>query len=124
MVTESLYALSRIATMSAFTGILGWVKGRIRALSIGGVKIESIGSAAGCHMGSLSRVTLDQVRIDCMMNVYCECGRIVWLDRSAMCLKLRIGKKLECTSCRNKRISDEIEILDRHFDGEDIFEDL
>lgn len=100
------------------------MRSRIGALSIGGVKIESTECVAGRHIDYLSRVTLDQVRIDCMMNVYCECGRIVWLDRSAMRLKLNMGKNLECTSCRNKRISDEIEILDRHFDGEDIFEDF
>lgn len=64
---------------------------------------------------------MDRISIDRMMNVYCDCGRLVWLDRSAMDLKLSIGKPLECTICRNRRISDEIELLDRHFDGEDIF---
>lgn len=38
-----------------------------------------------------------------------------------MDLKLSIGKTLECTQCRNKRISGEIELLNRHFNGEDIF---
>lgn len=62
---------------------------------------------------------MDRIRIDGMMNVYCECGRIVWLDRSEMGLKLSIGKKLECTYCRNRRISEEIDSLNRHFSGED-----
>ncbi|MGE0015035.1 MAG: hypothetical protein AB7S83_02470 [Candidatus Methanomethylophilaceae archaeon] len=62
---------------------------------------------------------MDMIRIDGMMNVYCECGRIVWLDRSEMGLKLSIGKKLECTCCRNRRISEEIDSLNRHFSGED-----
>ena len=38
-----------------------------------------------------------------------------------MSVKLSMGKPLECTKCRNKRISEEIELLDRHFNGEDIF---
>jgi len=67
--------------------------------------------------------TLDNIRIEGMMNVYCECGRIVWLDRLEMGLKLRIGKSLECITCRNKRISDDIDTLNRHFNGENIFED-
>lgn len=69
------------------------------------------------------RETLDDVNVESMMNVYCQCGRIVWLDRLVMSLKLRIGKNLECTTCRNIRISNDIDILNRHFEGEDIFDD-
>ncbi len=66
--------------------------------------------------------TLDSIRIESMMNIYCKCGRIVWLDRLEMDLKLRIGKSLECTTCRNIRISDDIDTLNRHFNGENIFD--
>ncbi len=78
-------------------------------------------SLAGRRTNKIMEGTLDKVSIDYMMNVYCECGRLVWLDRSAMNLKLSIGKPLECTRCRNKRISEDIDLLDRHFNGEDIF---
>lgn len=78
-------------------------------------------SLAGRRTNKIMEDTLDKVSIDYMMNVYCECGRLVWLDRSAMNLKLSIGKPLECTRCRNKRISEDIDLLDRHFNGEDIF---
>ena len=34
-----------------------------------------------------------------------------------MRLKLSLGKELECMSCRNARISREIDALNDHFDG-------
>ncbi len=52
-------------------------------------------------------------------KVYCECGSIVDLDRSFINLKRKLGKPIECPSCRNNRISQDIENLDRHFIGED-----
>ncbi|MDO5862548.1 MAG: hypothetical protein Q4Q58_07150 [Thermoplasmata archaeon] len=52
-----------------------------------------------------------------MMSVYCSCGRIVVLDRNEMRLRLRLGKELECTSCRNQRISMEIDAMDNHYNG-------
>lgn len=52
-------------------------------------------------------------------KVYCECGRIVDLDRSFISLKRKLGKPIECPSCRNNRISHDIEALDRHFLGDD-----
>ncbi|MGI6472274.1 MAG: hypothetical protein ACOX1N_04335 [Candidatus Methanomethylophilaceae archaeon] len=89
----------------------------------GGSKIEVTISLNGrCFKNTLD-TTLGRLSNDCMMNVYCECGRLVWLDRTAMNLKLSMGKPLECSRCRNKRISEEIELLDRHFNGEDIFAD-
>jgi len=86
---------------------------------IGGSKIGNVTCSAECCIDSLLDKTLDRIRIDGMMNVYCECGRIVWLDRLEMGLKLSIGKKLECTHCRNRRISEEIDSLNRHFSGEE-----
>ncbi len=86
---------------------------------IGGSKIGDSAYSAGHCIDGLPSYTLDRIRIDGMMNVYCECGRIVWLDRSEMGLKLSIGKKLECTHCRNRRISEEIDSMNRHFSGED-----
>lgn len=52
-----------------------------------------------------------------MMSVYCSCGNIVSLDYRKMSLKLLLGKDLQCTKCRNLRISDEIEKLDNIFNG-------
>ena len=52
-----------------------------------------------------------------MMSVYCECGRIVVLDRAEMRLRLGLGKELECSTCRNARISREIDAMNDHFNG-------
>jgi len=65
---------------------------------------------------SFSR-TLDNLSLIGEMCVYCKCGRIVKLDRSEMQLKLALGKELQCTSCRNARISDEIEYLNNLYSG-------
>ncbi|MGN0099168.1 MAG: hypothetical protein ACI38Y_07580 [Candidatus Methanomethylophilaceae archaeon] len=59
---------------------------------------------------------LDDASSSSMMSVYCGCGRIVNQDRSEMMLKLDLGKELECTTCRNTRISHEIDELNQHFD--------
>ena len=61
--------------------------------------------------------TLDTMAEASMMSVYCVCGRIVVLDRSEMRLRLSLGKELECSSCRNRRISREIDEMDAHFNG-------
>lgn len=63
--------------------------------------------------------TLDRMAGDSAMSVYCECGRIVILDRSEMKLRLSLGKELECMTCRNARISREIDSLNDHFNGVD-----
>ena len=60
---------------------------------------------------------LDRLSDDDHMCVYCACGRIVALDRSEMMLKLSLGKELQCTSCRNARISKEIEYMNDLYDG-------
>ena len=61
--------------------------------------------------------TLDAITSSSMMSVYCNCGRIVVQDRSEMRLKLELGKELQCMTCRNARISEEIDAMNRHFEG-------
>jgi hypothetical protein len=86
---------------------------------LGGSKIENLSESAELCLDGIFKNTLDSVPAGSMMNVYCNCGRIVWLDRSSMILKLSMGKSLECMQCRNRRISEEIDSVDRHFRGED-----
>ena len=52
-----------------------------------------------------------------MKEIYCNCGRIIRFDSSQMKLKLKLGKELECTECRNARISRDIDELNDHFSG-------
>ena len=52
-----------------------------------------------------------------MKKIYCKCGCIIGLDSSEMKLKLKLGKELECTDCRNARISREIDEMNMHFSG-------
>jgi len=75
-----------------------------------------------CNVGSYiphaqSRIRLDKFSSKDEMCVYCACGRIVALDRAEMELKLSLKKELECTACRNRRISNEIEYLNNLYDG-------
>lgn len=63
--------------------------------------------------------TLDRLSGNAEMSVYCECGRIVIQDRAEMHLRLSLGKELECMSCRNARISREIDAMNDHFNGID-----
>ena len=53
-----------------------------------------------------------------MKKIYCKCGCIIGLDSSEMKLKLKLGKELECTDCRNARISREIDEMNMHFSDE------
>ena len=53
-----------------------------------------------------------------MKKIYCRCGRIIGLDSSQVKLKMKLGKELECTECRNVRISKDIDEMNRHFDGD------
>jgi hypothetical protein len=64
-----------------------------------------------------SRIRLDRFSSKDEMCVYCACGRIVALDRSEMSLKISLGKDLECMSCRNRRIAQEIDYLNNLYDG-------
>lgn len=67
--------------------------------------------------------TLDGANSFRTMSVYCSCGSIVVLDHSEMRLRLSLGKELECPSCRNLRIGQEIDLLNSHFDGLDEVEE-
>jgi len=40
-------------------------------------------------------------------KVFCTCGAIADLDSSAVSLKRRLGKEVECRHCRNIRIAEE-----------------
>ncbi len=91
----------------------------IGALSLGGSRIENLSESAELCLEGIFKNTLDCIPASGMMNVYCDCGRIVWLDRSSMILKLSMGKSLECMPCRNRRISEEIDSIERHFRGEE-----
>ena len=60
--------------------------------------------------------TIDYVDPRNMMKVYCNCGRIIGLDAAQMNLKLSLRKELQCTHCRNSRISRDIEELNALFE--------
>jgi len=59
---------------------------------------------------------LDNAGPRSLMKIYCACGKIVDLDRKEMNLKKSLKKDLECTVCRNTRISMDIELLNHIFD--------
>ena len=48
-------------------------------------------------------------------KIYCNCGRIVDIDRGTYLTKLRLNKRIECPYCRNERISQELELLDENY---------
>lgn len=68
--------------------------------------------------------TLDSINPISFMKIYCSCGRIVGLDRSEMMLKKSLGKELQCASCRNMRISEEIDEMDSHFNPNEDNEEI
>ena len=78
---------------------------------------DSICSSVSYAPYAYPRITLDNFSLAGEMCVYCKCGRIVNLDRSEMQLKLNLGKELQCTVCRNSRISEEIDYLNGLYDG-------
>ncbi len=80
-------------------------------------KTESYSGSHASQSGYLR--TLDTMAESSMMSVYCTCGRIVVLDRTEMHTRLSLGKELECSSCRNVRISHEIDAMNDHFNGID-----
>lgn len=49
----------------------------------------------------------------------CSCGKIVEMDSTVVRLKRRLGKEIECRTCRNDRIGRDIEALETHFWGEE-----
>ena len=58
-----------------------------------------------------------------MKKIYCRCGCIIGLDSAEMKLKLKLGKELECTNCRNASISRDIDELNSHVGGESVESD-
>ncbi len=73
---------------------------------------------SGCYaMNHIKPYHLDVFDEKSSMSVYCKCGRIVILGRAEMKTRLELGKELECVSCRNRRISMEIDMMNDHFNG-------
>lgn len=54
-----------------------------------------------------------------MNKALCGCGAIADLDKDVVRRKRDLGKRVECSRCRNRRIAEEQEELDRHFRGQD-----
>jgi hypothetical protein len=54
-----------------------------------------------------------------MNKALCGCGAIADLDTNVVRRKHDLGKRVECSRCRNRRIAEEREALDRHFIGAD-----
>ncbi len=52
-------------------------------------------------------------------KVLCLCGAIADVDSGIASTKKRLGKSIECRSCRNERIAQEMEDLRSHFTGEE-----
>jgi len=52
-------------------------------------------------------------------KVLCLCGAIADVDSGMASTKKKLGKCIECRSCRNERIAQEMEELRSHFTGED-----
>lgn len=81
------------------------------------------GSRRTQYMGEMQEPTPRNLQ-ECFSSLatrkaLCACGAIVDLDSNTVQLKQRLGKKVECTRCRNLRISEEMEGLERHFTGEE-----
>ena len=68
-------------------------------------------------MGNACTHSLDKVGPRSFVKIYCACGKIVDLDKKKIGMKKSLKKNIECTSCRNARISKEIDIMNEHFDG-------
>ncbi len=67
--------------------------------------------------------TIDMIDSSIMKKVYCSCGCIIDLDKSYFDRRLGLGKEVECIHCRNARISNEIDELNAHFNGEKVQQD-
>ncbi len=51
-------------------------------------------------------------------KVLCLCGAVADVDSRIASTKKRLGKNIECRSCRNERIAQEMEELRSHFSSE------
>jgi len=73
----------------------------------------------------LSSSNCFSARGEVMFGIYpkskalCSCGEIAEMDSAVVRLKRRLGKDIECRSCRNERIAKELEALELHFSGQD-----
>ena len=56
-------------------------------------------------------------------KIYCRCGRILDFDRCGCELKTQLHKQVECSRCRNERISHELDLLDEHYCPVEVEED-
>ncbi|MCL2786656.1 MAG: hypothetical protein FWD81_05515 [Methanomassiliicoccaceae archaeon] len=61
--------------------------------------------------------TIDGIRSCDMFKIYCDCGNIVSLDKCTVRMKKQLKKDIECTVCRNYRISMDIDHINSIFDG-------
>ena len=52
-------------------------------------------------------------------KAFCTCGAIADLDSTSISLKRRLGKDVECSFCRNQRISEELEEMKRLYSEDD-----
>jgi hypothetical protein len=77
----------------------------------------SLISTRGTSPGNSGIYMLDSAAQASFVKIYCSCGRIVDLDNNKMSLKKSLKKNMECTACRNARISKDIDSLNEHFDG-------
>ncbi|NYT11428.1 MAG: hypothetical protein GKC03_02615 [Methanomassiliicoccales archaeon] len=54
-----------------------------------------------------------------MNKAFCTCGAIAELDSTTVSLKRKLGKDVECSYCRNQRISEELEEMRILYSEED-----
>jgi len=66
-------------------------------------------------LDSVQTSRLDNADPSSYKKIYCECGRIVDIDRQEYETKVRLHKKIECAFCRNVRIAKELSMLDIHY---------
>lgn len=85
--------------------------------NIKGRKMDDTFASVSYLSGGRHITALDAFMPISRMSVYCKCGRVVVQDRSEMKVKLELGKELQCMSCRNIRISREIDALNEHYEG-------
>ncbi|MCQ2079832.1 MAG: hypothetical protein MJZ38_07250 [archaeon] len=53
-------------------------------------------------------------------KIYCNCGRFVDIDSKALLLKQLLHKPIECSHCRNFRISQELASFNEARDSEEV----
>jgi len=53
----------------------------------------------------------------------CGCGALMDIDAEVQRRKLNLGKRVECRECRNRRIAQEHDDLEKHYLGLDDLEE-